>query len=108
MRGFLHKSISSRRRSLHGFTLVELLVVVGIISVLIGILLPVLNKARATANKVVCLSNIRQLGTGILMYCNENKGWFPTCARPADSSWAQFPEDWIGWEANRELDRSAI
>jgi prepilin-type N-terminal cleavage/methylation domain-containing protein len=91
-----------------GFTLVELLVVIGIIAVLIGILLPVLAKARAAGNRTVCLSNIRQLGIGILMYCDDNDGWFPTCAWGADPSRIPFPDDWIHWQSNRQLDSSAI
>jgi prepilin-type N-terminal cleavage/methylation domain-containing protein len=92
-----------------GFTLVELLVVIGIIAVLIGILLPVLSKARAQANRAVCLSNIRQLGVSILMYCNDNDGWFPTSAAAADGLvYMHYPDDWVHWQANRNLDDSAI
>jgi len=83
--------------------------VIGIIAVLVGVLLPVLTRARAAANRAVCLSNIRQLGTGILMYCQENKGWFPTCARAADGvSFTQNVTDWVWWQANRNLDGAAI
>src|SRR6266496_2264228 len=83
-----------RRANAPAFTLVELLVVIGIIALLIAILLPALNKARQQGHWVVCLSNMKQIGTGLLMYSNANKGYLP---RPASGANGAYPDDFINW-----------
>lgn len=66
----------SNRRS-GAFTLVELLVVIGIVALLMGVLLPVLVSARASARKVTCLANLRQIGLAIHSYADDNHGNIP-------------------------------
>jgi prepilin-type N-terminal cleavage/methylation domain-containing protein/prepilin-type processing-associated H-X9-DG protein len=88
----------------HGFTLVELLVVIGIIAVLISILLPVLSSARKQANLVQCSSNMRQLSMAMLMYISDNKGRFPpaTIAPVA----GVYPDGW--WWPNELVSQNYI
>src|SRR5688500_8405133 len=70
-------SARSRAKSRSAFTLVELLVVIGIIAILISILIPALNRARMSANDVKCKSNMRQLVQAALLFAAEHKGQLP-------------------------------
>ena len=79
--------VSKRKRA--AFTLVELLVVIGIIAVLIGILLPALSRAREQSASIKCLSNLRQIGIGVVQYGNANHGYLVPGA-------VRFPGRWLG------------
>ena len=79
--------MGSRRRA---FTLVELLVVVAIIGVLVSILLPIVTRVRGHAVNVVCKSNLRQIGNGILMYSNNHRGRLPDAVTLGGSAYRRL------------------
>jgi prepilin-type N-terminal cleavage/methylation domain-containing protein/prepilin-type processing-associated H-X9-DG protein len=85
----LFVKISGRKEA--AFTLVELLVVLGIITILVSILLPVLSSVRRRGRDITCTSNMRQICTALISYASQNHGSFPTIASNTGLYWFHEP-----------------
>src|SRR5690349_21658835 len=84
----------------NGFTLVEVLVVIGIIALLIAMILPALNKAREQARATMCINNLRQLALGMSMYAESSKGCLPFDGEDGDSASSPITcPDKLGWDS---------
>ena len=89
-----------------GFTLVELLVVIGIIAVLLSLLIPSLSRAREQAKRATCAANLHSVSQAFISYAAENDETFPAGARNA----IKLPDDWVWWQISpvRGIEKSAI
>jgi prepilin-type N-terminal cleavage/methylation domain-containing protein/prepilin-type processing-associated H-X9-DG protein len=98
----------------NAFTLIELLVVVAIIALLVAILLPSLNAARAEAQRIVCMSRLKQFAYAFVYYCNDNGGQFPERSNWWDENWFVQFDKYLGelpmdfWTTTDDTIRSDI
>jgi len=104
----MQRRMKARRGVQHGptrggFTLVELLVVITILSMLMALLLPSLRQARSAARKAACISNLRQIGVALLSYCDDqDDGAFPSQGR-WQASWMVRISPYLGWTGSSDF-----
>src|SRR5262245_21215236 len=79
-------------RSRHAFTLIELLVVIAIIGILAALLLPALSRSKARAIQIQCVSNYKQAGVALQMYCNDSNDQLPPGRHDGNPSWLDLTE----------------
>ena len=107
----MNDRVSDRMKAIqighHGFTLVELLVVVAIIAILASLLLPALSRARQSAHNAVCQSNLRQQAIGLAMYVGDNGVYSPSVTQNGRTwqMWMNYLERYVGdkWPSNNVI-----